>query len=202
MVEGESATAAIARIAGGEKSSWSRAARVAIHLARALECLHQHGLVHKNITPQNVLLQASDHATKLTDLAVAQSLEGSQLQRTVQDKKKLAELPYLAPEQMEPGGFVDGLADLYAVGAVSYALIAGRPPVAGNSASEVLEQIKAGRISRPSMFYKKVPAALDGDRDETARPAPGTPVSDCRILTGRPRTVGTEPQPETVDFMW
>src|SRR5262249_30975319 len=63
FVEGESAAGVIARVADGDKPSWTRAARVAIHLAHALDCLHQHRLVHGNITPRNVLLQATDHAT-------------------------------------------------------------------------------------------------------------------------------------------
>jgi pSer/pThr/pTyr-binding forkhead associated (FHA) protein len=161
LVEGESAAAVIERISEGEKPSWTRAARVATHLARVLDCLHQNRLVHGNITPRNVLLRAADHATKLADLRLSQALEGSQLQRAVLEKKLLAELPYLAPEQTEPGGFVDELADLYAVGAVSYALITGRPPVRGRTPEDILAEIQAGRVVRPSAFYKKVPATFD-----------------------------------------
>lgn len=161
FVPGESAAAVIARVADGEKPSWTRAARVATHLARALECLHRHHLVHGNITPNNVLLRADDHATKLADLRLAQALDGSRLQRAVLEKKLLAELPYLAPEQAEPGAFVDDLADLYAVGAVAYALVTGRPPVSGGSPAEILEQIQAGRVVRPGAVYKKVPATFD-----------------------------------------
>ncbi|MBX9628332.1 MAG: protein kinase [Gemmataceae bacterium] len=161
-VPGESAAEVIARVAGGEKPSWTRAARVAVHLARALDGLHGHRLVHGNITPNNVLLRAEDLATKLADLRLAQALDGSRLQKAVLEEKLLAELPYLAPEQADPGAFVDDLADLYAVGAVAYALIAGRPPVGGDSPEEILEQIQAGRVVRPSQIYRKVPPAFDG----------------------------------------
>src|SRR5262249_45355733 len=57
FVEGESAADVIARIAEGEKPSWTRAARVVVYLCRALDYLQQHRLVHGNITPRNVLLQ-------------------------------------------------------------------------------------------------------------------------------------------------
>ncbi|MBA4063384.1 MAG: hypothetical protein C0501_06660 [Isosphaera sp.] len=160
-VEGESAAAVVARIAGGEKPSWTRAARVAVHLARALDFLHGQRLVHANITPKNVLIQAGDHVTRLTDLGLGEVLRGSRLQKAVQEKKLLAELPYLAPEQAEPGAFVDNLADLYAVGALAYALTTGRPPAAGATAAEVLEQVKAGRVPKPSLIYKKCPATFD-----------------------------------------
>ena len=161
FVDGESAAAVIERISEGEKPSWTRAARVTVHLARVLEALQEHRLVHGNITPRNVLLQSGNHATKLADLRLAQALDGSQLQNAMLEKKLLVELPYLAPEQTEPGGFVDRLADLYAVGAVAYALITGRPPVRGRTPEDILAEIQAGRVVRPSAFYKKVPAAFD-----------------------------------------
>lgn len=161
LVAGESAADVIGRIAEGEKPSWTRGARVAIHLARVLECLHEHRLVHGNITPRNVLLREGDRAAKLSDLRVAQALEGSQLQRAVLEKKLLAELPYLAPEQAEPGAFVDDLADLYAIGAVAYALVTGRPPATGKTPADILDQIREGRVVKPSSVYKKVPAEFD-----------------------------------------
>jgi pSer/pThr/pTyr-binding forkhead associated (FHA) protein len=161
LVEGECAAAVVERIAEGEKPSWTRAARVAVHLARVLECLHQHRLVHGNITPRNVLLRETDRATKLADLRLAQAIEGSRLQQAVLEKKLLAELPFLAPEQAEPGGFVDDLADLYALGAVTYALLTGRPPATGKTPEEILDQIREGRVVRPGAYYKKVPAEFD-----------------------------------------
>lgn len=160
-VAGESAAAVVERVAAGEKPSWTRAARVTAHLARALDALHKHHVVHGNITPANVLLRTDDHATKLTDLRLAQALAGSALLKRVRAAKQLAELPYSAPEQSEEGAFVDESADLYAVGAVAYALIAGRPPVTGKTAAEIVANIHAGRVTRPGLIYKKVPAAFD-----------------------------------------
>ncbi|MBX9622996.1 MAG: protein kinase, partial [Gemmataceae bacterium] len=158
FVAGESAAGLIAAVAGGEKPSWTRAARVTIHLARLLDWLHQQGVVHGNITPQNVLLRAADRTTKLADLRLARALEGSRLQRSVREQKRLADLPYLAPEQAEPGAVADHLADLYAVGAVAYALLTGRPP----AAAETPKGVRKGRPPRPSSVYDKVPPEFDG----------------------------------------
>lgn len=161
-VDGEGAADVVTRIHDGEKPSWTRAARVAVHLARALDVLHQLHLVHGNITPRNVLIRASDQATKLADLGLAAALDGSQAFAKVREKKRTAELPFLAPEQAEPGAFVDGLADLYAVGAVAYTLATGRPPVTGKSREEVLDGVRLGRVAKPSSLYKKIPAAFEG----------------------------------------
>lgn len=158
-VEGESAADVVARLSEGEKPSWTRAARVVTHLMRALDCLHQHRLTHGNITPRTVLL-ASDHATKLTDLRLAQMLAGSAFGRK-SEKEALADMPYRAPEQVEAGGFVDGLADLYAAGAVAYALCTGNRPFRGHTAAEVRDNILTGHVGKPSFVYKKVPPAFD-----------------------------------------
>lgn len=160
-VAGEAAADVITRVASGEKPSWTRAARVVVHLARALDALHKHHIVHGNITPNNVLLRADDHATKLTDLRMAEAVSGSAMFLKVIEAKRRAELAYLAPEQAEPGAFVDDLADLYGVGAVAYALITGRPPAEGDDAAEVVAHLQSGRVPRPGAVYKKVPAAFD-----------------------------------------
>jgi hypothetical protein len=162
FVDGESAADVIGRVTEGDRPSWGRAARVVVHLARALDCLSGHRLIHGNITPRNVLIRKDDHAAVLADLGLADALGGSKLQESFRAEKLLAELPYLAPEQAEAGAFVDASADLYAVGAVAYAMVAGRPPVTGRSPEEVRERVRQGRIARLSAYCKKMPAAFDG----------------------------------------
>src|SRR5262249_13191394 len=105
FVDGESAADVIARVAGGDKPSWGRPARVVAHLARAADCLSGHRLIHGNITPRNVLIRKADHAAVLADLGLADALEGSELLESFREEKLLAELPYLAPEQAEAGAF-------------------------------------------------------------------------------------------------
>ena len=96
-------------------------------LANALAFLHEHKAVHGNITPRNVLVSSGDKVTKLADLMLAAGLRGSKLLQNVADKKLFAELPYMAPEQLEPGAFVDQLADLYSLGAIVYFLFPREP---------------------------------------------------------------------------
>lgn len=161
FVEGESAADAVTRAASGAKPSWTRAARVVVHMARVLGALHENRLVHGNITPRNVLLRKSDQAALLADLRFAEALDGSKLQQGYAEKKRLVELGYLAPEQLHADANVDALADLYAVGAVAYALIAGHPPSAAKTTAERLRENPDTRPARPSSFYKKVPGAFD-----------------------------------------
>ncbi len=161
-VDGESAAMMVERIAEGAKPNWSAALRVGAHLARALECLHEHRLVHGNITPRNVLVRSADQVAKLADLGLVRAIDGSQLQGSILEAKRTAELGFQAPEQVETGAFVDDLADLYAVGAVMYALLTGRAPFAGKSPDEIREQILHGRPTKPTSYQKKIPAAVEG----------------------------------------
>jgi hypothetical protein len=160
-VEGESASRWIQRQQSNDKVDWTRAGRVALDLGRALGFLHEHKVVHGNITPRNVLIRSGDHLAKLADLMLAQALEGSKLQQAILEKKLLAELPYLAPEQADPEAAVDDLADLYSLGAVVYALLTGRPPFAGTSPQEVIAQVRKGQVPRPSSFQRGIPSAFE-----------------------------------------
>jgi hypothetical protein len=161
-VEGDSAAELIERLAETQKFSEKRACRVAIHVARALDFARKHRLRHGRVTPANVLLRASDKVVKLADLMLGSVLEGSQLWRAAEEQRPLSELGYLAPEQAEDGAFVDELSDLYGLGAVVYALLTGQPPFTGETAEEVLEQLRGTtKVARPSTINPNVPAALD-----------------------------------------
>lgn len=157
FVEGESLARLITRLKDGGKLDWTRACRVALHVGKLLDHLHKHKVTHGNLTPRNILIRTSDKLTKVTDLMLNQALEGSHLQKAVLGKKLLLELPYIAPEQTDPHTPVAPVGELYALGAVLYALLTGQPPFAGESAKELLAQIREGKVARPSKLQKGIP---------------------------------------------
>jgi hypothetical protein len=161
-VEGDSVAVLVQRYKEENKLTWARAVRVAIHLAKALAFLHEHKVVHRNITPRNILVVDADKMTKLTDLMLTTALAGSRLQKTIMEKKLLSELPYQAPEQVEPDAFVDHLADMYALGAVVYTLTTGEPPFSGTSPEDVIAKIRTTPVMRPTRFQRKLPFAYEG----------------------------------------
>lgn len=161
-VEGESLAQALERMSGVPgKLGWKHALRLGIHVGRGLEFVHRHRLLHGNVTPHNVLVRLSDKTAKLSDLMLARAIEGSALQAATLEKKLLAELPYLAPEQADPDAYVDSLADLYGLGAVIYARITGRPPFRGASPEETIARIHEAPLVRPRQVQPAVPEALD-----------------------------------------
>jgi hypothetical protein len=160
-IEGESAARMIQALKDGGTLGWMRAGQIALHLGRALACLYEHRIVHLNVTPRNILIRSSDRTTKLADLMLVQSLQGSRLQSSIAEKKMHAELPYLAPEKTDPGSFVDHLADLYAVGAVVYALLTGRPPFVGHTPEETRTLIREAKLVRPTNFQRSIPGPFE-----------------------------------------
>jgi hypothetical protein len=162
LVEGVNLALVIPRLAESRRFDVRRSCRVAIHLARALDFARQHRLRHGRVTPRNILVARRGRVVKLADLMLGAVLEKSHLEQAIQEHRPLSELSYLSPEQADPGAFVDELSDLYGLGAVVYALLTGRPPFIGDSAEEVLEQVRGGtRVARPSALNPDVPAPLE-----------------------------------------
>ena len=132
----------------------------------------------------------TDKVVKLADLMLAKAMEGSRLQEAVLEQKLLAELPYLAPEQIEPDAFVDHLADLYALGAVVYALLAGRPPFGGDLARGDHRPDPGRQAAAAVEVPARHPAGRRGRRPEAAGPQPGGPLPDRRRPAQRHRAPG------------
>jgi serine/threonine protein kinase/DNA-binding NarL/FixJ family response regulator len=102
----------------------------------ALAYAHARDLVHRDIKPENIM-RMPDGQVKVTDFGLA-LVRGDV--RLTQEGTILGTVLYLAPEAVA-GGEVDGRADLYAVGAILYELLAGRPPFSADTPLAVLSQI-------------------------------------------------------------
>jgi hypothetical protein len=161
-VEGESLMPVVRRIAEAGMFDWKLAFRVAIQITRALEFIHDHQVVHGNVTLENVLLRKLDKTAKLNDLFLGSALKGSQLRQATWQQKTIKELNYLPPEMTKGGALPDPRSDLYGLGAVVYALLTGRPPCSGQSPAETVQNIRKTEPVKPKQYQMSMPDTFEG----------------------------------------
>src|SRR5207244_316436 len=105
------------------------ALELAIQIARGLSCAHEHGLVHRDVKPQNVLLNGDGQA-KVTDFGIAREID---VQRGMtQTGTVLGTSDYISPEQAQ-GHHVGEATDVYSLGVVLYELLTGELPFKGDN---------------------------------------------------------------------
>ena len=124
-------------------------------VARALAYAHQHGVVHRDIKPGNVLL--SGGTAVVTDFGIAKALNAARAGGTVLPLTgagvSLGTPAYMSPEQITADPNADHRTDIYALGALAYEMLTGHPPFAGRSSQEVL-----------AAHVTEAPARVDGVR--------------------------------------
>jgi serine/threonine protein kinase len=161
-VEGEALTQVIQRIGVAGMLDWKNAYRVAVHVGRALEYAHGQSIVHRNVTPQNILWRTADKTALLGDLMLAKALEGSLALQVTRPGELLGELAYMAPERTRGVADVDGRADLYGLGATVYALLTGRPPFGTAPLAEVVQRIRTAEPEKPKKYQLSIPDQFEG----------------------------------------
>ena len=145
---------------GGRLFTWRETVALGLEIVRALKSAHDHGVVHRDLKPANLLLLDTPTAgvtVKLADFGIARLFgdAGQTMAGTV-----VGTAEFMAPEQAA-GKAVDHRADLYALGLVMFAMLAGRPPFHGADVSRVLERQRREAPPRVATRVTSVPPDLD-----------------------------------------
>ncbi|QEG42718.1 serine/threonine-protein kinase [Roseimaritima ulvae] len=134
------------------------AASMVRDIALAIEYAHQQGIVHRDLKPDNVLLDGQQRPM-LTDFGLAKwHRDGTLLTRTGQI---LGTPAYMSPEQAAGRTDTGPAADIYALGAILYALLTGRPPHQGDTPGEILQRVLTCDPIAPRQICPQVPADLE-----------------------------------------
>jgi WD40 repeat protein len=145
------------------------AARLLADLAGAVQHAHDRGVLHRNLKPSNVLLQAGGFAAdpdvptlRITDFGLARIIEESATDEETRSGVPFGSPPYMAPEQAAGRRREIGpAADVYALGATLYEVLSGRPPFQGESYLETLGQVLALDPVPPRTLRPGLPRDLE-----------------------------------------
>ena len=123
-----------ARVTCAGALSQAEAVRVVQEVSWALGHAHVHGVVHRDIKPDNILLEHGTGREIVTDFGIAQLAEGS---ITASEPRVIGTPHYMSPEQAS-GGVVDARSDVYSLGVVAFFAVTGKLPIDGENAQVIL----------------------------------------------------------------
>jgi serine/threonine protein kinase len=145
------------------------AARLVVLLARAVQFAHEQGIVHRDLKPANVLmappsaepaLNSAWGCPKITDFGLARKLDGDT--GLSLSGQVLGTPAYMSPEQAAGNpGEIGPTTDVYALGAILYQLLTGKPPFQGTSTGDILVKVMSRDPDAPGQVHSNVPPELE-----------------------------------------
>jgi serine/threonine protein kinase/Tfp pilus assembly protein PilF len=170
----------LAQQLAGNPQPARQAAQLVTTLARAVHHAHQRHVIHRDLKPANILI-TRDGTPKITDFGLAKRLD-------VPTGPTLSGVPmgtpsYMAPEQAQGAlEHIGPATDVYALGAVLYEMLTGRPPFRGASVLETLEQVREVEPVPPSRLQPKVPRDLETICLKCLQKEPGKRYGGAELL--------------------
>jgi DNA-binding SARP family transcriptional activator len=134
-----------------------QALRLVGELADALDHAHRNGVVHRDVTPENIVL-GEGHAL-LTNLGLARAIDAAATTRLTETGMLVGTVAYMSPEQASGEGAVDGRSDVYSLGCVLYEMLAGEPLHSGPTPQAIMAKRKVDPSPR-LMNQAAIPAQV------------------------------------------
>jgi serine/threonine-protein kinase len=144
-VEGESLRARLNR---EKQLPLDDALAIAREVADALRYAHNRGVIHRDVKPENIMLES--HHALVADFGIARAVSAAGGDRLTETGMAVGTPQYMSPEQGAGEAELDGRSDLYSLGCVLYEMLAGQPPFTGPTAESVVPQCARESASRSS----------------------------------------------------
>ena len=146
----------LTKLMGSPEFTLERRVHIVQQIADALEHAHGHGVVHRDIKPDNIIVDQGWNAN-LVDFGIAKPTDTSGMESITRQGLAVGTPHYMAPEQFRPKlGKIGRRSDVYSLGAVGYHLLSGHPPFEADSAHQVL--IKAATQDAPPLNGQRSPS--------------------------------------------
>jgi serine/threonine-protein kinase len=156
---------------------WPEVLDIAIQVCPALRHVHDHGIIHRDIKPPN-LMRTAQGVIKLTDFGIAKVFASQHLTAT---GGVVGTAEFLSPEQAA-GKPVSKRSDLYSLGIVLYTLLTGRTPFEGNSFLDLLHKHRYGQFDPPRRRVPEIPYEIDELVCQLLEKNPEKRPPDCQVL--------------------
>ncbi len=128
---------------------------IATQVAEGLGFAHEHGIVHRDVKPSNVMV-LKNGLVKITDFGIAQMSSGT---RTISGMV-MGSPKYMSPEQVV-GQTVDGRSDMFSLGVMIYEMLTGKTPFSGDNISAIMYQILNDDPIPPKTFNQSIPDSIN-----------------------------------------
>jgi len=156
FVEGESLRDRLAR---EKQLPLDDALLIAREVADALGYAHAHSVIHRDVKPENILLE-SGHAV-VADFGIAKAIAVAGGEQLTEPGLAVGTPSYMSPEQGAGEGDLDGRSDLYSLGCVLYEMLAGEPPYSGPTAQAIIAKRFREPVPRISTVRETVPPSIE-----------------------------------------
>jgi serine/threonine-protein kinase len=155
FAEGESLRQRLAR---EQQLPLDAALQITREVGSALQYAHEHGVVHRDIKPDNIMLSGGQAV--VADFGIARALEAASPERLTQSGMAVGTPQYMSPEQAA-AGTVDSRSDQYSLACTLYEMLIGEPPFGGTSANAVIARHSLEPVPSLRVVRQAVPAAVE-----------------------------------------
>ena len=136
------------------KLSVKEATSIAIQVSMGLEAAHSHGIVHRDVKPQNIII-SMDGKVKVTDFGIARAASSNTISSNV-----MGSVHYSSPEQVR-GGYSDEKSEIYSLGITMYEMVTGKVPFDGDTTVAIAIKHLQEEIVPPSVYAPELPHSLE-----------------------------------------